>query len=169
VLLGRRAGAPALLALPRLFHVGEATARAFPALAPALGALYGGEKCFLDAERAFGRPALAALGPPRALLFPSIGSAPSTRLEPLSTADALGRLVEASAFVVVDGAPGVREQLALLGDLASGARPWAAVLGRDVLDAPGGWAERIGRELGLAPEPPPVRRYSRPAMGKSRG
>lgn len=151
VLLARRDARPALLALPRAFHVGEAAARAFPALTPFLGPRFGETgKRFLDADGALGRAHLRAAGPPRAILFPRVvAAAETTRLEPVAAADALGRLIEASALLVVDGAARVPEQLALLAELSDGARAYSVSLGHDLLRDPRRWAWRLLAEVGL--------------------
>jgi hypothetical protein len=68
---------------------------------------------------------------------------------PLAPADVLGRLIEASALVVVDGAAGVGAQLALLKAVADGGRGWAVALGRDLLEDPGAWVGATARAIGL--------------------
>jgi hypothetical protein len=149
VLLARRGGQPRLLTLPRAFHLGEATANAFPALARFVGPVFTGtNKRFLDAEAAFGKAALREATAPAVILFPSIGSERATRIKPLPAAEALGRLIEASAFLTVDVAAGVGAQLDLLRILANGARGHRLELGRDLLQAPAEWAGWLLQAVG---------------------
>lgn len=149
VLLGRRAGAVRLQALPRAFHVGPATAAALPTLSPHLGVHYGSTgKRFLDADAAFPGAAAMSSGLPEVLLLPEIGEEAETALERTTPADALGALLECSALLAADGAARPAEHLALLSAVADGARPWRVRLGRDLLAEPTAWARRIADMTG---------------------
>ena len=124
-------------AFPRLFHVAERTARAFPRLEPLLGGLLpAGEKRYLDPAVAWPGRQLSATAAPSLLLFPQVTGEAVTDLEPLDSAEALGRLVESSTFVVVDGLPGGEEHLAALTRIADEASAFAVHLGADLLENP---------------------------------
>jgi hypothetical protein len=73
---------------------------------------------------------------PSALLFPCVTGEPSTVVEPVGPAEALGELVESSTFVVVEGLPGGPEHLAALARIADEAGAWRVAMGRDVLSRP---------------------------------
>jgi hypothetical protein len=150
VLLSRRRTSLRLLAIPRAFHVGPATADALPDLARHVGAVYGSSgKRFLDPTAAFPEMARMEAGPPEALLFPSIAAAAETVLEPVGPSEALGALLESSALVATNGAARPSEHLALLRDVADGARGFRVRLGRDLLANPAGWARRLASDCGL--------------------
>jgi hypothetical protein len=137
VFLSFRPGEPAVLAFPRPFHVAPRTAEAFPRIAALLDDfLPSGEKRRLDPRRAWPGRERATIDQPATLLLPCITGAPGTVVEPVGSAEALGELVESSAFVVVDGLPGGREHLAALTRIADEARAWRVGMGRDVLDSP---------------------------------
>jgi hypothetical protein len=130
-------GGASLRAFPRPFHVGEATARAFPRFAPLLSgeeSLAG--KRSLDPRRAFPGRERAEAGLPAAVLLPRIDPAGPTRLVEIAPAVALGALLESSALLVVDGMPRVREHLDLLAAAVARARCFEVLLGRDLVDRP---------------------------------
>lgn len=137
VLLRRVGGELELLAYPRAFHVAGATLRAFGHLAVHAAAGAGPDgKRDLDARAAYaGALALVARGP-ALLVFPSVVDAPTSTVATLSSADALGLLIESSAGLLVDGMPGRDENLACLRLLASSSKRVALRLGADALGAP---------------------------------
>jgi hypothetical protein len=141
--LTEREGAPWLEGVPRPFHLRPRTVDAFPRAAAGAGAADASGRRELDAEAAW--PGRMTRGPlrPGILLFPEVTGAAATAIERLSAADALGRLVEASALLVVDGAARSPEHLALLGRLASAAPALRVALGEDLLRAPAETARRI--------------------------
>lgn len=143
--LRREGDAPVLVPVPRAFHVAERTARAFPELAPLLGGAVPSGKRELDPRRAFPGPRPAALPAPAAVLFPRV-AAGETAVAPRAPEAAFEALLESSALVVVDGLPGAREHLALLGDLVRGARSLDVLLGEDLLADPG----RVGGAVAAA-------------------
>ena len=126
---------PRVQGLPRPFHLRPATLRAFPRLAACAGPPDAEGRRDLDPGAAWGPPRRDRLRP-GVLLFPELTGRPLTAVEPLGPADALGRLIEASALLVVDGAAHPPEHLALLGRLASQARALRVSLGEDLLRAP---------------------------------
>jgi hypothetical protein len=144
--LARDGGAAVVVPVPRAFHVGEQTARAFPGVAAHLGAAVASGKRELDPRRALGIQPPARLAPPAALLFPSIAGAPRTATAPRAPEEAFEGLLASSALVVVDGMPGAREHLALLGELVRGAVALDVTLGDDVLAEPG----RVARAVDAA-------------------
>lgn len=133
-----------LLALPRDFHL---TGR----LAEALGlptSLFSGKvtlagKGRLDAQGRFPGRFIAEAAAPAFLLLPTISGEPSTRLEPVGPAAALGALLESSALVATRGLPGGPGHLPVLAGLADGARSFQAGLGLDLLADPAATASRI--------------------------
>lgn len=133
--LGRDAEGPVLVPVPRAFHVAERTARAFPELAARLGGPVPSGKRELDPRRVFPGPRPRALRRPAALLFPRLGGA-ETAVAPRSPEAAFDALLESSALVVVDGMPGAREHLALLGELVRGSGALEVRLGEDLLADP---------------------------------
>ncbi|MGC3996895.1 MAG: hypothetical protein QM767_04915 [Anaeromyxobacter sp.] len=137
VLVAERAGAPALLAFPRTFHVGPATAAASSARAALVGALYGAtDKRELDAARAFPGQARTAAAAAALVLLPAVTEAATTTVDRCSGADALVALLESSAYLAVDEEPVVRARVALLAGLVSGALAYRVRLGRDILETP---------------------------------
>lgn len=133
--LAGREGAVRVQGVARPFHLRPATARAFPRAAALAGAPDAEGRRDLDPAAAWGAPRRGALTP-GLLLFPELARTPATRVERIAPADALGRLVEASALVVVDGAARAPEHLSLLGALASGTPAYRVLLGEDLLRAP---------------------------------
>ena len=124
-------------AFPRLFHVAERTARAFPRIEPLLGSqLPAGDKRFLDPSVAWPGRQRPSMDAPSILLFPHVTGEAATVVEPFDSAEALGRLVESSTFVVVDGLPGGEEHLAALTRIADEASAFAVHLGKDLLARP---------------------------------
>jgi hypothetical protein len=130
-----RAGAVEVQGLARPFHLRPDTLRAFPRAAAHAGPPDVEGRRDLDPALAWGPPRRAPLRP-GLLLFPEIARRPATSVEPLAPADTLGRLIEASALVVVDGAARAPEHLALLGRLASETPALRVALGEDLLRAP---------------------------------
>jgi hypothetical protein len=148
VFLARRTDGVRVLALPRLFHLSDRTAAAFPHLGPALGPHYGGgPKRRLAAGLAFpGRSRLDAAAP-AAVLLPQVVDQPGTELEVVTAAEALGALIESGALLVVDGMPAVNAHLALLAAAVNGATCLNVRLGRDLLERPGEVGEGVLRDL----------------------
>jgi hypothetical protein len=147
VLVALREGAPRLLALPRDFHLAERSAAAIPGAALLLEGFTLGGKRGLDPRRAFPGRARDETGPPAAILLPRVAGTSSTVLRPASPAEALGTLVEQSAYVAVRSLPGAREHLRLLGMLADRAGAWRVDLGTDLLSDAAGTAARVAREV----------------------
>lgn len=126
-----------VLAMPRPFHVAPRTAAAFPRVAALLTDLLpAGEKRRLDPRAAWPGRERETTDAPRTLLFPRITGAAETVVERVSSAEALGELVESSTLVVVDGLPGRDEHLEILRRVADGAEAFAVGLGRDLLEVP---------------------------------
>jgi hypothetical protein len=140
--LAERDGAVRVQGVARPFHLRPATLRAFPRAAALAGPPDGEGRRDLDPSAAWGTPCSGAL-PPGLLLFPELARTAATRVERLAPTDALGRLVEASALVVVDGAARAPEHLALLGRLASDTPAFRVALGDDLLQDP----VRVGRAI----------------------
>jgi hypothetical protein len=133
-------GRACLLAFPRPFHLGPATARAFSGLR---GASADG-----DAKVQVGRGDLPGvpieqMAAPHVVLFPQVTREATSRVAELSKSDAFGLALRSSAFVAVDGLGRKKEQLALLASLLEGARAFELHLGRDWLDAPARAAECV--------------------------
>jgi hypothetical protein len=151
-LLSARPGGLAVLGFPRPFHLSGTTAAAFPRLGSLLGAPCGsGAKRRLEGRLAFpGRQRLEASAPSLVIL-PEVVARPTSVVEAVPGAEALGALIESAALVVVDGMPAVDAQLALLAATAGGATCLRARLGRDLLERPG---EVAGRLLAGVPRPP---------------
>lgn len=145
--LARGADGPVVVPVPRAFHVAARTAAAFPDLAPHLGAPVPSGKRAVDPLRALGVAGAAALPRPAALLFPAVGAAPRTVLSPRAPEETFDALLAASALVTVDGMPGAREHLGLLGALVRSARALDVRLGEDVLRDPGRVAAAVAAAL----------------------
>jgi hypothetical protein len=144
-----------VIAFPREFHLGPTTLAAFPRLGPLAGPPSArGDKRPLDPRRAYPgrhrpsvavRPLEADGGAGAIALFPSIAAAPVTTLAPIARADAFGHLLASSASLVIDGADGRDENVALLGALLGAARCHEIRLGADAIGDPrGAIASRIG-------------------------
>jgi hypothetical protein len=132
-----------LLAFPRPFHLAPASSAAIHGLASHLDGRYGSsDKQALDPRAAFPGRELPETGLPRALLFPRVGTAATTTLEPLAPVDAAADLIESSAFVAAR-LPGHARHLAALAVLADAAPAWRVTLGRDLLEDAVGTARRI--------------------------
>lgn len=141
--LAERGGEPVAAGVPRPFHLRPDTLAAFPRVASRAGASdLSGRR---DVDPAAVWPGRLAREPlrPGLLLFPEVARRPATAVERLAPADALGRLVEASALLVVDGAARPPEHLALLGRIASGIPALRVALGADLLRAPADVARRV--------------------------
>ncbi len=138
-LLGRELSTqnPTLFAFPRAFHLGPATLSAFPRLLPFVSqGPAPRDKRPLDPRLAFPDRLKSALHAPRLALFPEITHAPESALQPIPKADAFGRLVGASAGLLIDDAPQRDQNLALLRQILDNARCFALHLGADLLAAP---------------------------------
>lgn len=145
--LTARGGAPAVVPVPRAFHVSDQTARAFPALAARLGAPVASGKRALDLRVALPGQRPASLPLPAVLLFPAVAGGPRTSLRPRSPEAAFDGLLESSALAVVDAMAGAAEHLALLGEVVRGARALEVALGADLLADPPGAAARVAAAL----------------------
>ena len=144
VFLATAPGAPAVLGLPRSFHVAPRTADAFPRIAPLLGSpLPAGQKRRLDPRAAWPGRERSSMGLPSAILLPSVVGGPTTSVEPLPSAEALGALIESSAYVVVGEFPRGREHLRVLRRIADAAAASRIGLGRDLLERP----SEVGRRV----------------------
>lgn len=141
--LAGRDGVTWVEGVPRPFHARPETLRAFPHAAAAAGDADASGRRDVHPERVW--PGSLRRGPhrPALLLFPEVTRRPETAVERLAPADALGKLVEASAVLVVDGAARPPEHLALLGRLASAAPALRVELGEDLLRSPAEVARRI--------------------------
>lgn len=148
VFLARRDGRPRLLALPREFHLTEASARAV-GLGERLAAGHEtlGGKRRLDAAAAFPGRFRWDAPAPALILLPRLTGEATSRLEPAGPAEALGLLLESSALVATRGLPGGEAHLPLLGELADGARVLHAELGLDLLADGAAVARRLVSEL----------------------
>lgn len=148
VFLARLDGAPRLLALPREFHLSEASARAvgLGAAAGAGHATLAGKRRF-DAAAAFPGRFRWQAPAPTAILLPRITGEATSHLAPAGPADALGLLLESSVLVATRGLPGGPGHLPLLGELADGARVLHAELGLDLLADGPAVARRLATEL----------------------
>lgn len=154
--LAARGGVPHLVGVPRHFHVRPETLRAFPRVAALAGPPDGSGRRVVDPDAAWpGRRRRGALRP-AGLLFPEVSARASTTATRLPSADALGRLIEASALLVVEGAARRQEHLALLGRLAGSAPALRVELGRDLLGSPAEVARRILAALGGGGPPDPA-------------
>jgi hypothetical protein len=107
-----------------------------------------GEKRRLDPRLAWPGRERGSMSRPSLLLLPHVSGAPTTVVEPLSSAEAMGALIESSTFVVVDGLPGGAEHLDVLRRVADGVRAWRVESGLDLLERPGATAERLLRATG---------------------
>ncbi|MGA8890146.1 MAG: hypothetical protein WB493_01165 [Anaeromyxobacteraceae bacterium] len=135
---------PAVLALPRAFHVAPRTATAFPRIAATLGTLLpAGEKRRLDARVAWPGRERMTMPLPGVILLPTVEGGPATRVDPVSAAEALGALIESSTYVVVGGLPGAMDHLEALKEVADGARAFRVGLGEDLLERPAETARRV--------------------------
>lgn len=132
-----------LLGYPRDFHVSPDTLRAHPRLRahPALPTLDG--KSRLDPGAAFPDRFQASFEGKITLLAPSVQPGTVTQLRPLAPAEALGRLLGASATVALEVLPARERQLALLTRLANTAPAYELRLGSDVLLEPGRAGTRL--------------------------
>lgn len=132
-----------LLAYPREAHLSEATIAALPTLAGVT--LHGPsmhQKRRGDVRAVLPDRYVASAPWPRALVFPEL-VAGVTSVAPVSAADALGRLIEASALAAVEEVPGGRMNLVKLGAMADAVPGFALRLGRDALDRPALVADAI--------------------------
>jgi hypothetical protein len=140
--LAERGGGLRLQGIARPFHLRPATLRAFPRAAALAGPPDAEGRRDLDPAVAWGAP-LRGSAAPGVILFPEIVPAATSLVAPMAPAEALGRLIEASALVVIDGAARAPEHLALLGRLASEAPAYRVGLGGDLLSEP----VRVAREI----------------------
>ncbi|HUL59757.1 MAG TPA: hypothetical protein VLU43_10800 [Anaeromyxobacteraceae bacterium] len=143
VFVERREGAVRLLAFPRSFHLADGSARALLGTpVPARGPAPPSHRLRVDPRLLFPGRERAEAEAPHAILLPRVAGIPATAVERLSSAEALGGLLESSAFVVARG-PAAAAHVACLAAMADGARAWRVHLGRDLLDAPAAAARRI--------------------------
>jgi hypothetical protein len=156
VFLSARGGEVAVLALPRPFHVAPRTAAAFPRVGALLSDLLPtGEKRRLDPRLAWPGRERVSMPLPSLLLLPHVSGKATTIVEPLSSAEAMGALIESSTLVVVDGLPGGDEHLEVLRRAADGVRAWRVESGLDLLERPGETVERLLRSApGSSPTGP---------------
>jgi hypothetical protein len=133
-----RDGSPAVIGLPREFHVAPATAAAMPEMAAHLGSTIepGSSKRAVDAARLFPERRVEAMDAPEVVAFPAVEDRAESVLEPLAAADAMGLAIESSTLVAVDGMARREEHFAALRALVDGAECFAMRSGRDVLEAP---------------------------------
>jgi hypothetical protein len=143
VFLAPAGGGVAVRALPRLFHVGEVTARAFPRIAALLAADQSEGKRSLDPRRAFPGRERAEAGAPCVVILPRVDGEGRTQVRELAPVDALGALIGSSTLVAIEGLPGAREHLALLGRAVERAQCVEVTLGGDFLEAPAGCVEAL--------------------------
>jgi len=146
--LAEREGVPAVAGVPRPFHVHERTLGAFPGASASAGPASAAARHDLDPEAVWPSRLRRGASRPSALLFPEVSGGPETLLSPLAPADALGRLVEASALLVVDGAARPAEHLDLLGRIAGAVPALRVELGEDLLRAPAKVARRVLAAIG---------------------
>lgn len=123
--------------LLRMFHVTEFTQRVFPALGPLTVAgrrsLLG--KACVDPLRAFGHTWRSDARPLALLAVPAVHDGP-TFAEPIDMAEALGALIESSAWVTVEALADRAEHMATLARACGQARAVRLHLGRDLLANP---------------------------------
>jgi hypothetical protein len=84
------------------------------------------------------------MAPPSVLLLPHVSGSPTTMVEPLSSAEAMGALIESSTHVVVEGLPGAAEHLDVLRRVSDGVEAYRVESGTDLLREP---AATVGRIL----------------------
>ncbi len=154
VFLATAPGALTVLGLPRPFHVAPRTADAFPRIAPLLGSrLPAGQKRRLDPRAAWPGRERSSMGLPSAILLPSVVGGPTTSAEPLPSAEALGALIESSAYVVVGEFPRGREHLRVLRQIADAAAATRIGLGLDLLERPYDVGRRVLAAIDLVGGP----------------
>jgi hypothetical protein len=124
-------------------HVTERTLRAFPAIASRVGGRVAGK--WLVSGDAFARVNVAA--PPDVLLFPRVTDADATCVVRVSEADAFGKLLAASAWCALPGAPRRREHLDVLAQLVARAHRIELALGKDALSRPAIVSNLVAAEL----------------------
>lgn len=121
-------------AMPRPFHLGDATLAAWPRLSRFVGAAYGATgKRELDANAAFSGRLRPAMRAPGLLLFPRVSSEARTSSSPLTQGDAMAELIGASAMLAIEGVGRVLEHVELLAALAASAKAFELALGGDAL------------------------------------
>ena len=146
VFLSTRDGETVVLALPRPFHVTPGTAAAFPRVGALLSdRLPTGEKRRLDPRLAWPGRERTSMGPPSLLLLPRVSGSPTTVVERLSSAEAMGALIESSTYVVVDGLPGATEHLDVLRRVSDGVAAFRVESGTDLMREPGATVDRVLR------------------------
>jgi hypothetical protein len=82
---------------------------------------------------------------PAVLFLPHVSGEATTVVEPLSSAEAMGALIESGTLVDVGGLPGGAKHLNVLRRVAGGGRAWRVESGVDLLDWPGETVERLFR------------------------
>jgi len=144
VFLSARGAGDVVLALARPFHVDPRTAAAFPRIGALLSDLLpAGEKRRLDPRKTWPGRERISMPKPSLLLLPRVSGAPTTVVEPRSSAEAMGALIESSTLVVVDGLPGGAEHLDVLRRFADGLEAWRVESGLDLLERPREVAESL--------------------------
>ena len=133
-----------LCAYPRTFHVALATATAIEGVLSLAERAEGiGGKLALDPSRAFPGGFCRDFAGPTSILLPRVEPRAQSEVRPVTSAEAMGALIESSALALVDGIRHRDENLALLAALTNGARAFHVGLGRDALDHPVATARRI--------------------------
>jgi hypothetical protein len=141
--LTERAGRATLLAFPRPFHLGDATAAAFPALTRGEHDASGKGEVPLEALPWNLAPEMA---PPDVVLFPCVTVEPDTRVVTTGPAEAFGRTLASCALVVADGVARPAEQLRLIGALVDRACSYEVRMGSDWLADVGQASALVRRE-----------------------
>ena len=136
--------------VPRAFHIRPRTAEMFPRLRDSGSHAIGfnlEERWEVDLSADLPERRLADGVAPSMLVFPRIVADAPTSLRPLASADAVTRLMQTSALVIVEALGRQTEQLAALSALAGQSRAFELKLGPDALDDPLLPAKRIRAEF----------------------
>jgi len=145
VLLRRGTSGVELLAYPREFHVGPATADAFPAWRHAIDSqgVYDG-KLALDPRQAFPDALQRDWVGPTLVWFPEVEpDRARSELVPVTQAEAFGRLLGSAALTLVDGIRHAEQHLAVLRALVLRSSSFRLLLGADLLSEPSRTASRL--------------------------
>ena len=155
--LTERAGRGTILAFPRPFHLGDATAAAFPALTRGEPDASGKGEVPLEALPWNLAPEMAT---PDIVLFPCVTVEPHTRVVTTGPAEAFGRALASCALVAADGVARSAEQLRLIGALVDRACTYEVRMGfrlargrRPSLGARAARVPRAPRRRPAAPDP----------------
>jgi len=138
-----------VVGLPRMLRMTTATAAAYPELQPLFVACPEGSarQLEIDPREAFPDRSVEATTEAHTLVFPRIGDAGACRVVELDRADALGRLLHSAAWVAVENIPQRGEQLALLTQLANGARAFDVAVSTRILTNPSSVAAELRERL----------------------